>query len=283
MAVVVEGEARPSDGFSSTDGSRVTWFEHYSEARRLRRLAVPAAIGLVLSCWLWIVQYNNNALHHWWFALIPAAVGVLIGMNAYGVPGKRRYATQPVRYTVNDRVRRARLYWTFSALCMSAVWILQALTHALDNWHYGLWFLLFAVPGVILFVPAKGSILTPDALKAKSYFDALEREEKRRKESHGDLFDRMIELKVVRYPLAALCVYGIYYFAESDHKKAAVGVVAMIICALYLARELALWLLGIALVVGIGGLLFAGVAALPVSMAVIFGALIIAGAVANKK
>lgn len=52
---------------------------------------------------------------------------------------------------------------------------------------------------------------------------------------------------------------------------------------LKLALHLVGWIVGIAIVVGIGWLIFAGMAALPVSIAIIIGALIIAGAVASRR
>jgi hypothetical protein len=52
--------------------------------------------------------------------------------------------------------------------------------------------------------------------------------------------------------------------------------------AFILARELGVWLLGIALLFVAGWALFAGIAALPVSVAVIIGALIVASAVGKK-
>lgn len=49
------------------------------------------------------------------------------------------------------------------------------------------------------------------------------------------------------------------------------------------ALKLGVWVLGIALVLGIAGVAIAGVASLPVSLAVIVGALIVAGAMGRRR
>lgn len=78
----------------------------------------------------------------------------------------------------------------------------------------------------------------------------------------------------VRYPFAALCLWGAWHFAEIKPDKEWLPIVCLIAAAIF-ARELSFLLI-------IGGILYAifiGWSSLPVSVAVIIGACIIAGAI----
>ena len=98
-------------------------------------------------------------------------------------------------------------------------------------------------------------------------------------EQRNTRIEAVVRSGPVRYIGAAGCLYLAYLFAtDSTHKNSGWGTLLFAVFALILARELGMWLLGIALVWA----LFAGVAALPVSVAVIIGALIIASAVRKK-
>jgi hypothetical protein len=93
----------------------------------------------------------------------------------------------------------------------------------------------------------------------------------------------LLELPVIRYPLALLCLYGAYYWStESIDRRSGVAAVAAVLLAAYLAREISAWLLGIGVIGLVAWALFAGLAALPLSAAVIIGALIIASSLKNK-
>jgi hypothetical protein len=77
-----------------------------------------------------------------------------------------------------------------------------------------------------------------------------------------------------RYPLAALCLWGAWHFSETKPDKWWLAGIAVLAAAAF-AREVSLLLLGIGLI----SLVFQGIASLPVSVAVLIGAVIIASAI----
>lgn len=85
-----------------------------------------------------------------------------------------------------------------------------------------------------------------------------------------DVFDRLLERWYVRYPLAGVVLWAAAYLMDvKDGKFWWLSVVAGLL-AIVLMRELAFFMVTILAVV----LLFQGMAALPVSVAIIVGALI---------
>jgi hypothetical protein len=92
--------------------------------------------------------------------------------------------------------------------------------------------------------------------------------------------EALIDMPLVRYPLAALVLWLAYYASQEwgDWRRWIV-VLSAVFWSLWLARELFGWLFGIAVVGGIAWAFFAGVAALPISAAIVVGAIIIALAV----
>jgi hypothetical protein len=95
------------------------------------------------------------------------------------------------------------------------------------------------------------------------------------------------ELKAVIRPGpndAAVVLYGAYYFTFEDKGPKTLGWLGLglLVLAMFLARELGLWMLGLGVLCLISWGLFAGMAALPVSVAVIIGALIITSAMGKK-
>ena len=83
----------------------------------------------------------------------------------------------------------------------------------------------------------------------------------------------------MRYPLAGLFLYGAYYFGTSDVKNGGWYSAGALVLAAISARELSRWLLFMAFAGAIIWALVAGISALPVSAAIIVGALIIASAI----
>ncbi len=154
-----------------------------------------------------------------------------------------------------------------------------------------------ALSGFGIYLLKSETTLTPDAVKARSYFVGLEFQAANERAAKGSIFDQVIDAAIrftqrpsVRYCLAALCLYIAYgmgiktletlgneSFVES-FKDYGAAIIALVILALYLAREVAL----LVAIAGIGYAVFRGVASLPVSVALIIGALIIAAAMRRK-
>jgi len=81
----------------------------------------------------------------------------------------------------------------------------------------------------------------------------------------------------VRYALASVCLWVAWHFLTLESPKVWVAVIAAIFAALA-AREISLLII----LFGIGYLLFVGIAALPISVAVIVGSILIALAIRKR-
>lgn len=176
---------------------------------------------------------------------------------------------------LNERLRKAELAigGTIGVCCV--VWVLQYANGLLENYWTMVWPLALGgtVFATIFVFDSKFVTLTPEAqqaqqrmVEAKTLQTAVSNER----------FERFFRKWWVRYPLAALIVWGAMWVASKPNEKAGDWLIIgmALLWAAWLAREIAYVLLG----VGAIWLLFKGVAALPVSVAVIIGAIIIAGA-----
>lgn len=282
MLLEQQGAEREQDGeraFRNEDGTPATWLEVKPERTRRQAFAWCAGIGLALALALWILQYTNGALDlaRGWFGILPIAIGLALGSLAYrNSTYVRRYTSARVRYTARKRFARAFKWWFASIAIACLIWWVQS-EHAqfTEYWWYAWPVLPFFLVGTGLFLRRNGEELSPAAKKAKTYFNMLEQQAS----ASSNHFDEFIELPLVRYPIAALCLYGAYYFGvESTHPNAGWGAVAALIVAGVCARELSKWILGIVLFGAIAWAVIAGASALPVSAAIIVGALVIASA-----
>ncbi|WP_454752275.1 hypothetical protein [Cupriavidus necator] len=269
----------PDVAFTNEDGTPATWLEVIPERDRRRAFAWRAGIGFFVAFILWGLQYGNGALDlAWgWVGLMPIAVGLAMGSLAYrdSTP-VRRYTTVRAPYTDPERFYRAFKWWFWPAASVIVFWWVQFEAGSIaKSWWLASLALPFFLVGVYRFRAKEGMALSPAAIKAKVYFDMLEQ----RADEQPSLIDKFWQTPFARYPVAALFLYGAYYFGvESVDKDSGWLAIAAIVVAGILARELSKWLLWLALVGAITWAVIAGISALPVSAAIIVGALIIASA-----
>lgn len=274
----------PDDEFRNPDGSAGTWLEPVSIERRRLAFWKRTVGGAAIAAALWAVQYSNNALDldRGWIGLIPLGLGLLFGSAAYGATQARQYSSTPVTYTQRQRLMRAAKYWGAAAAVLGLIWLLQWQGGHLAQWWMALPpAALPATVGTGLYLLRSENVLTPGGAKAKAHYDKLAQQ--------GDLglpkqepnaVERFLASRPVRYAAAAASLFGAYYFAfESGARNTGVGALAFVVLAAALAWEAALWMLGISLVIGIGYAVISGIASLPVSVAIIIGAIIIASAI----
>jgi hypothetical protein len=112
--------------------------------------------------------------------------------------------------------------------------------------------------------------------RAQQLFD--EQQKKGALHNPAEWLGSQIKRRAIRFPLAALLIYWAYQLAH-DPKPDGKSALILAIFALICVYEIALFAVGIGLVIGAGYLLFSGIAGLPVSVAVIIGAIIIASAI----
>lgn len=265
--------------FTNEDGTPATWLEVVPERTRRRTFAWRASLGLVLAFTLWGIQYNNGVLDfaHGWFGILPICFGLALGSLVYRDSDTvRRYTAAPVRYSARERFYRALWWWVLGVVIATLIWWVQPeQARFSDYWWYAWPSLPFVVVGLGLYMRKGGEVLSPAAKKAKTYFNMLDAQASESESSFGEF----LNLPLVRYPIAALLLYGTYYFGvESTDKNAGWEAAACLLIAGVCARELSKWILGIAFFGAVAWAVISGISALPVSAAIIFGALIIASA-----
>lgn len=119
-------------------------------------------------------------------------------------------------------------------------------------------------------------VLTTGAVKLKAENEAaMLRTTQAGERKIGEALGRLLARPVVRYPLAAVCFYGAYVAVDMQPQHGG-WAAALALTGVAMAWEVSKFILGTALVVGVLYLGFHMVAALPVSVAIIIGALIIA-------
>ncbi|KVV57087.1 hypothetical protein WT27_24280 [Burkholderia territorii] len=272
--------------FANEDGTPATWLHVIPEQDRRRAFAWRAGIGFAIAFGLWGFQYSNGVLD-WtrgWFGIVPIAVGLAFAWRAYKKATVRRFSTIHVLFTGTQRIKRA-LKWWCSAIGVAALiwWVQPEGAKFADYWWYAWPALPVFIVGTGLYLLNGDAVLTPAATKAKVHIDNLEQQAKLdRRASQSASTDAFFESPLVRYPLAGLFLYGAYYFGTApDVKSGGWYSVGAILLAAIFARELSRWLLFIAFMGAIIWALVAGISALPVSAAIVVGALIIASA--NKR
>jgi len=256
-----------------------SWLEPLPLPYRRMRAIVALAIGVTLASWMAYLQWSNNVLgqvESIWLIVALAVGGWRFKVWMHKGP-VRRYQSNIVPLSAMQRLRKV---WPLllvgcggSASVMYMQWSDGMLA---ERWMTSLIFLPFGLLGVFIFAfLTKEAVLTPEAAKMKSFYDA---QDEKVNGAWADRLGEFVALKIIRYPGAALLLWAAHYFANDPKSKPWVWV-AFVFWAMVAAKEVALWLLGAGLIVGVLVLGFNVVSALPVSVAVIIGALIIAGAV----
>ncbi len=104
----------------------------------------------------------------------------------------------------------------------------------------------------------------------------LETQRQVKEEESQRRYAEIVNRWYIRYPIAAFLVYVAWWFAEQKGDQWWLSIGGLIM-AVYFAREISLLvIIGVVLY-----MLFQGIAALPVSVAVIIGAIIISNAIRN--
>ncbi len=179
-----------------------------------------AGIAVAISTALWALQANNGWFaKNWGYGVIPIAIAVAYAFLAYRRTEERRYSTARVSLTRVQRLRRAEPWWVVGG----GILLLFSVSVAIKGTFLEYWWLaavavtLTALSGFGIYLLKSETTLTPDAVKARSYFVGLEFQAANERTAKGLGFDRMIDVAIrfiqrppVRYCLAALCLYAAY-------------------------------------------------------------------------
>jgi len=234
-----------------------------SVQRRYAKAFLSIAISFTLALLLWFAQGSNFDVYTFWPMLI-LAIGVWIGIGYYQQTELKRPAFKFEEIPLRNRLIKSISISLGTLIFCLFLWAVQFHYGQLQQYWWYVW--PIAVPGtiwsVIELLIKRKRVLTPAGKIA------TEQLELGRHARNAERDDRWY----VRYPMAALMLWGAWMFLEND--KSLWMVVGATLMAAFLAREISLLILVGMLIY----LVFQGIAALPVSVAVIIGAIIIASA-----
>jgi len=278
-----------SDGPLGVDAEPAgTWMVPVTDRERWTKLALYIGIASALTAWLFYLQFRDYAPDQveqtpymlWGFGIF--AIGMFAGVSAFGIRQRRVFDTIEVRYSPAQRLKRGSRWFVFGLAAVGLIWGVQLSNDQFATyWWYAWPALLPLMVGLGLYMLRKERVLSAAGKQARTELEGAH--------ARANL-ERQAETKAVwgsgpaRYVMAAAALYGSYYFAFEDRsdKNSDWLSVGLLILAMVLARELGLWVLGIGVLCLVGWAVFAGLAALPLSAAVILGAIIIALAVSKR-
>lgn len=189
---------------------------------------------------------------------------------------RRTYATERRPIDMAGRKRRVKLVTSIMLVAFAAVWVWQYSTGMLTSaW----WVVFFAfIPYVPYVCLALGIRYETVPTKAALVVMARDRNVPKPTPEWQKRLEALWTLWPVRYAAGLLLLYVAYEIAQSTpmSKRDWIAVLCLFIWAMSIMKEVFAWLLGALIVLGIGSLIFGVMAALPVSVAIIIGAIIIA-------
>lgn len=241
---------------------------------RYGKAAIPIVVSIVLTTWGWWGQYQNNAFGNKWFVLLSLlAVGFWLGIKFYRETEHKHLAFLSIDIPLKARVKKASAIAGGTLGLCALVWTVHYSNDQFEEYWWYVW--PVGVPGlawnVIELLRAHKRVLTPageaETKRLESQKQIKEAEAARRA---AEMEDRWY----YRYPLAALMLFGAWWIVGEKEKLWWLAVLLVIVAA-FQAREFSLLILAGVVVY----LLFQGIVALPVSVAVIIGAVIIASAI----
>jgi len=259
-----------------------TWMVALTVRERWANVARWVVPTYGLTAWLSYSQFQTNAplpYMLWGFCIF--ALGTFMGVRAFGIRERQVFDTTEVHYTHRQRIKRAAKWFLPGVLMLGFIWSAQTIRDQFATYWWYAWPTLSPIAvGVGLYLLRSERVLSASGQYARDQLNAAQAKvTEERKAKLGAVAGS----RLVRYIGAAGCLYIAFWLATNGTEKNT-GWHALIwaVFALILARELGMWLLGIAVIIGVGWALFAGISALPVSAAIVIGALIIAVAIGKR-
>lgn len=271
-----EGESMSEEGLSEADDvSAIAWMEPVPLEYRQRRAAIALGLGIACAMLVWALQFNSKVLlEMFWVGAVPLAVGVWRYRFWMALEEVRKYANVTTTFTNDERLKYAVKWWGFGVVMSVSFGLVALQMH--DFAALAILCLIgFGAIGLVVFLRREQTGMTVEAAKQ---YHLDEKENQERESAWAESFFAIVIKPLVRYPLSGLLFWYAYHLYENP-KATTLQLILVLGAALAASYELAIWLIGMALVIGLGAMAIGGIAALPLSLAVIIGALIIASAV----
>lgn len=213
------------------------------------------------------------------FPLVGVALTLWGSWRIWTRTHRREYAMKRVPLDMSGRKRGVKTVTVIMTLAFIAVWAGQYSTGMLaESW----WVVLSAlIPYSVYVAFALGIRHQTVPTRAALLVMARDRKASPVPKEWEKHVEALWARWPVRYALGALLFYIAYDVAQNDPmpKNGWVVVLGLSIWAMAVMKEIFVWIIGAAIVGGIGYAIFGAISALPVSVAIVIGALIIANGI----
>lgn len=258
-----ESSALSIDSFRNPDGTPAVRFESPRWQDRLHVFLWRAGFGVFLASTVASSTGSTDALNVLVGSLVLSAPFIVWGLIAsMKISSCRTFSYERRKLTSEERIK-AYSRWFVGFFALLAI---SNLADFFRNAIVALAVLMLLI-GLLQALPFRRKVLTP---AAKSYKKAIIRQR------IIEFWRRVLAYRKTRFVIGGLiAVLAVASLSGPDSPGLAVAGGWFVLGAV-IAMEAALWLLMAGLVIGLVTLVFKGIAALPLSVAVILGAVIIA-------
>lgn len=278
MAEIIDETGSVVDDVSASEPTAETWMEPVPLKYRKKRAWLALGIGVILSIALVSMQLNNGRpLGNLWLSVIPFAIGLLRWRVWLTRESVRKYASTTRLLSKKERFNKTA--WSILGFLVGTYLLMLGLAMGRNAGFIvlGIFIMVCSVfMGLVQYSRKEESIITKEGAEAKARVEM--------ETWWAKFLARLFTLEHwwMRYPFAGLLLYGAYRAFLDTAPSSGFWALMYAIAALYIARKVFAVIAVLAVLGLIGWGIFGAVAALPVSVAVIIGAIIIAGAVNSK-
>lgn len=278
MAEIIDETGSVVDDVSASEPTTETWMEPVPLKYRKKRAWLALGIGVILSVALVSMQLNNGRpLGNLWLSVIPFAIGLLRWRVWLTRESVRKYASTTRLLSKKERFNKTA--WSILGFLVGTYLLMLGLAMGRNAGFIvlGIFIMVCSVfMGLVQYSRKEESIITKEGAEAKARVEM--------ETWWAKFLARLFTLEHwwMRYPFAGLLLYGAYRAFLDTAPGSGFWALMYAIAALYIARKVFAVIAVLAVLGLIGWGIFGAVAALPVSVAVIIGAIIIAGAVNSK-
>ena len=293
----LEHQAQPPD-FLDSDGTPSTWLQFYTYRHRLAKLYLGLGTGAALMAMsMWDDQSRGVLNGQSAFALIFFLFPAVFGYTLFCKKTSRAYSTESVPISLERRLKVSSAYAAVSSLIAWIYCSRQDVSLSDEPVCLITFAIIILAPSAALFLKKQQRQETESAKQARKWY----RQDSLRNPAPDPIFE-LVSVPMVRYPLTAGCFWlaykAFYYFPDKASRyfwstalalggiylswKVTKVVLLQVRNGVWSILKVLTWVALGAIAIGLFFLVIHAISAMPVSLAIIVGAIIIASAAGNR-